>query len=277
MKKMLLVSIDGLRSDALAVAKTPVLDQLIHKGSSCMKVKTVTPSITLPSHFSIFTSLAPYSHGVLTNNAQPNMSVAAQTLFYHVKNHGGRVSSFFSWDYLRNLAMPGVMDYSFLQRVKTESDLMDLAGVALAHITTKAPDFTFVYFEWPDIIGHRHGWMSFEYLKAVEITDHALGLIVSGIHPLLGIQGLNIVVVSDHGGKEKHHMEAVSEITNVPFIAWGMNIRKNFLIKEDMNLLDLAPTLAGIMNIPSHFAWEGRPVVSIFKDSTGQTTLTKVA
>lgn len=275
--KTLLVSIDGLRSDALDKAKTPVLDMLIHNGSSCMSVKTVTPSITLPAHFSIFTSLAPYSHGVLTNNALPNMSVAGQSLFYHVKNHDGKVSSFYSWDHLRNLAMPGVMDYSFFKKVETEKDLIILAAAASAHIITQAPDFTFVYFEWTDIIGHRHGWMSPEYLKAIETTDHALGLIVSGINPLFREKGFNIVVVSDHGGKEKHHIDNTPEITNVPFIACGEKIRKNFRIEDDMRLLDLAPTIAGIMDIPFHFAWQGKKISSIFMDSIGQPALTRVA
>ncbi|MCF6245917.1 MAG: alkaline phosphatase family protein [Desulfobacula sp.] len=178
MNNTLLVIIDGLRSDALEKAHTPTLDYLMNIGSYSYHVNTVKPTMTLPSHFSVFTSLEPYSHGVLTNNALPNMAVAAQSLFYHVKNQSGTVAAFYSWEHLRNLAMPGTMDYSFFRRINSEKDLIILANNALFHIVNENPSFSFLYFEWTDIIGHEYGWMSSEYLKALEITDYALGIIV---------------------------------------------------------------------------------------------------
>lgn len=277
MNRTLLVIIDGLRSDALEKAYTPTLDYLINNGSYSYNVKTVKPSITLPSHFSIFTSLEPYSHGVLTNNSLPSMSVAAQSLFYHVKSQSGTVSAFYSWEHLRNLAMPGTMDYSFFQRINHEKDLVILASSALFHIINQKPNFCFLYFEWTDIIGHKYGWMSSEYLKALESTDHALGVIVDSRRWLLEQEGFNIVVSSDHGGKEKHHIEDSPEVNAVPFIACGGNIRKNFKIEEDINLLDLAPTIAMLLNISPHFAWQGKEISQIIKKTSHQRLLSRVA
>jgi len=277
MNRTLLVIIDGLRSDALEKAHTPTLDYLIKNGSYSNNVKTVKPSITLPAHFSIFTSLNPYSHGVLTNNSLPSMSVAAQSLFYHVKSQFGTVSAFYSWEHLRNLAIPGTMDYSFFQRISHEKDLIMLADTALTHIINDKPNFCFLYFEWTDIIGHKYGWMSAEYLKALEITDHALSIIVDNKHQLLEQEGFNIVVSSDHGGKEKHHIEDTPEVTTVPFIACGSGVKKNFKIEQDINLLDLAPTIARLLSISPHFAWEGKEIPGVIKTNSHQQLLARVA
>ncbi len=262
MNKTLLVIIDGLTSAAIEKAYTPTLDYLIQNGSFTPGVKTVTPSITLPSHFSIFTSLAPYSHGVVTNTSLPTTAATAQSLFGHVKSHGGTVSSFYSWEHLRNLALPGTMDHSFFLRQNRKQDLIELAGIAACHVLHQTPDFCFVYFEWTDIIGHRFGWMSPEYLEALKMVDRALGLIVDGI---VREKGYHLIVSSDHGGKEKNHMDDSPEITQVPLIAFGPEIRENFKIEGDVSLLDIAPTIASLLNIPSHFAWEGKELSQIME------------
>lgn len=262
MNKTLLVIIDGLTSAAIEKAPTPTLDYLIQNGSFTPGVRTVSPSITLPSHFSIFTSLEPYSHGVLTNTSLPTMSAAGQSLFGHVKSHGGTVSSFYSWDHLRNLALPGTMDHSFFLRQRQKQDLIELAGIAACHILHEKPDFCFVYFEWTDIIGHRFGWMSRQYLEALKMVDRALGMIVEGI---VREQGYHLMVSSDHGGKEKNHMADCPEITQVPLIAFGPDIRDNFQIEAEVTLLDIAPTIAQVLNIPPHFAWEGNVLSQIME------------
>jgi len=263
--KTIVVSIDGLRSDALEKAHIPVLNSLIENGSSCMSVKTISPSITLPCHFSIFTSLAPYSHGVLTNTATPNTSASGQSLFYHIKNLGGTVSSFYSWEHLRNLWLPGITEYSLCQRINRDKDLFALAKAASTHITTQKPDFCFIYLEWVDIVGHASGWMSNEYLTALETTDEAVGMIVDRISSVSAAQAYHLVILSDHGGNKKHHIEDIPEIAYVPFIAWGKKIRKGFKIDDHMNLLNIAPTVAAILNIPPHFGWEGKEISGIFR------------
>jgi len=112
----------------------------------------------------------------------------------------------------------------------------------------------FVYFEWTDIIGNRFGWMSPEYLEALKIVDRALGLIVDGI---VREEDYHLVVFSDHGGKEKNHMDDFPEITQVPLIAFGPDIRVNFQIKAEVSLLDIAPTIAQVLNIPPPFCLGG--------------------
>jgi len=266
--KTILVVIDGLRSDAVEKASTPALDFLISTGASCMTGRTIEPPLTLPAHFSIFASLPPHAHGVLTNTGLPDMSAADKSLFAQVKHHSGSSCAFFSWDHLRNLSLPGNIDFTCSYTLYDVQDLMNLAKKASHHIVTQKPDFTFVYLEWADIMGHLHNWMSDKYLGAVEACDKALGLIVDAVHRE-NRQGMqNFVVMSDHGGNGQHHRSDHPDIMTIPFIAWGKNIRQNHSIKQKISVMDAAPTIAKLLDIPAHQAWEGSPINEIFHSET---------
>ena len=110
--KTILVIIDGCRSDGLELAKTPNIDHMIKNGAHTLNAQTVTPSITLPAHFSIFTSLPPIAHNVLTNTGSPNPSSTARSIIDVAKDFGKKTTAFYSWEYFRNLSVPGSLDYS---------------------------------------------------------------------------------------------------------------------------------------------------------------------
>jgi predicted AlkP superfamily pyrophosphatase or phosphodiesterase len=266
MNKTVLILIDGLRADAIAQAATPGLDDLMETGMVCLSVQTVEPSLTLPAHFSIFTSLPPYSHGVVTNTAAPDMSAAAQSLFAHIKTLGGTTAAFYSWDHLRNLSFPGQVDYTLIQRIQSSKDQELLATAAARHLIISRPDFTFLYLEWADVMGHAHGWMSDAYLSAVTRCDQTIQKVVEAVHTLSrkGI-GVHIVVASDHGGREKHHLSNHADTLTVPFIAHGDRIRPGGYLEGPMSVLDIAPTISRIMDIGSHPGWQGTVLKDIFR------------
>src|SRR5258705_3078485 len=66
--KVLQILLDGCRPDALQQAKTPNLDRLWQSGSYTWTARTVMPSVTLPSHNSMFRSVPPSKHGVGADN-----------------------------------------------------------------------------------------------------------------------------------------------------------------------------------------------------------------
>ncbi|WP_027877858.1 alkaline phosphatase family protein [Meiothermus cerbereus] len=70
MARLLYITIDGLRPDALEAAHLPTLLTLMQEGASTLCARSVFPSITLPCHMSIFHSLPPERHNVLTQNLQ---------------------------------------------------------------------------------------------------------------------------------------------------------------------------------------------------------------
>jgi len=66
--KLLLISIDGLRADALDRGLTPNLQRLIDGGVRARWMTPSYPSLTFPNHYTIVTGLRPDHHGIVNNS-----------------------------------------------------------------------------------------------------------------------------------------------------------------------------------------------------------------
>src|ERR1700761_3906039 len=64
---LILVSIDGFRSDYLTHGKTPVLQALADQGVQA-PMHPSFPSETFPNHYTLVTGLRPDDHGIVDNN-----------------------------------------------------------------------------------------------------------------------------------------------------------------------------------------------------------------
>ena len=73
----MLIIVDGCRPDALQRGATPNIDALAAAGAASMSAETVMPSLTLPAHYSLFTSQKPIGHNVLTNTGRHMSRVRA--------------------------------------------------------------------------------------------------------------------------------------------------------------------------------------------------------
>ncbi len=67
MKKVVIVSIDGMRPDGFLECGSPFIREIMKKATYSLNGRTVFPSVTLPCHMSIFHSVPPERHGVTTN------------------------------------------------------------------------------------------------------------------------------------------------------------------------------------------------------------------
>lgn len=70
-QKVILISIDGLRADAVTQCGHPFVAELMEKHPYSLQVQTVMPSVTLPCHMSMFHSVPPERHGITTNIFTP--------------------------------------------------------------------------------------------------------------------------------------------------------------------------------------------------------------
>src|SRR5690606_40627490 len=71
---VVLIVFDGCRPDGLAQARTPHADSLWQRGAYTWRAQSVTPSYTLPTHNTMFRSVAPAKHGVVENTFNPAAS-----------------------------------------------------------------------------------------------------------------------------------------------------------------------------------------------------------
>lgn len=260
MPLVVFILIDGARPDALEVATCPNLIALRVRGAYTLKATSVLPSVTLPCHMSIFHSVPPTRHGVTTNDWQP-MARPLPGLVDQAYAAGRRCAFFHNWEPLRNLNLPGSLAFSYF-RDNVYTDLNAdhvIAAEAIRYITTDHPDFAFVYFGTVDTMGHRHGWMSAEYLAQLARVDQALGTLLAALPA-----DSTILLQSDHGGHERTHGTDLPEDMAIPWLVAGPGIRQDYQIKTAVSLLDTAPTLARLLQINSHPEWEGRCIEEIF-------------
>jgi phosphonoacetate hydrolase len=68
---VLILSIDGLRPDAIALAPMPNLLAILQNSAYTLSAQTVYPSVTLVAHASMLSGLCPSKHGVDWNDYLP--------------------------------------------------------------------------------------------------------------------------------------------------------------------------------------------------------------
>jgi len=263
MPLVLFTLLDGVRPDALEATNCPNLVALRARSAFTLKATAVLPSITLPCHMSIFHSVPPARHGVTTNDWQP-MARPLPGLVEQAHAAGRRCAFFHNWEPLRNLNAPGSLAFSYFRdNVYSDPDGdRIIAKEAARYITTDQPDFVFVYLGTVDTVGHRHGWMSSEYLAQLERVDGALGTLLAALPA-----DSAILLQSDHGGHERTHGSDSPEDMTIPWLVAGPGIRREYQIKSAVSLLDTAPTLARLIGVNPHREWEGRCIEEIFEEA----------
>ena len=260
----ILVVIDGCRPDGIQQAATPNIDTLIARGAYTFAAQSVVPSSTLPCHTSMFRGVTPERHGITTNTWVPMVRpVPSIVETAHAMNR--KTAFIYNWEQLRDLAAPGSLDFSYFTAncEDPEGDLA-IARVAARHLTAEQPDFCFVYLGVVDIAGHRHGWMSTEYIQQIGIADRAIGILLRQLDAADLLDRYFILVQSDHGGHGKTHGTDLPEDLTIPWIAAGPNIGHPGEISGPVRIFDTAPTLARVLELPLAEDWEGRPISQIF-------------
>src|SRR5262245_9714508 len=111
---VIIVSVDGLRPDAIAKFKAKTMERLMQEGSYSLEASTILPSKTLPSHTSMLTGLEPSEHGVTWNDEEMEIHghVATPTIFAAAKQAGLHTAAFFGKSKFQHLQVPGTLDYS---------------------------------------------------------------------------------------------------------------------------------------------------------------------
>ena len=267
-KTVILVSIDGLRPDAIERFGAATLLRLMREGSYSLKARTIMPSTTLPSHTSMLTGELPDEHGVLWNNVTSARVdvVEFPTVFSVAREHGYQTAAFFSKAKFHALQRPGSLDYSqapggWWGRWSAEKTVADVR----AHLEEQKPNMLFVHLPDPDAAGHSWGWMSPAYGRAVRETDAALARLLESADTAYGAGNYSVIVTADHGGHEYGHGTDDPQDVLIPWIAWGRGVDAG----EDLDkieTIDTAPTVLWLLGVQRPAEWDGKPVLDAFHD-----------
>lgn len=267
---VVLISIDGLRPDAIAQFQADTLMRLMREGSYTLQASTILPSKTLPSHTSMLTGQPPDVHGVKWNNVVSvnKGKLEAPTVFGALRQNGFGTAAFFSKPKFTTLQQPGSLDYSqapggWWGSWAAERTVTD----AVTYLVSDKPNFLFVHFGDTDRAGHDSGWMSPRYGEAVRTVDRAVGRLLGVATETFGKEGFTVIVTADHGGHERDHGSDDPRDVTIPWIAWGEGVAPGMLTRA-VRTTDTAATVLWLFGTNEPEDWQGSPVKEAFRENS---------
>lgn len=256
-RKVILILSDGFRPDALAACGHPFGQRLPELGSYSLETTTVYPSVTLPCHMSLFHSVSPDRHGILTNTYVPQVR-PVNGLCEQLAAAGKTCAFFYNWEELRDLSRPSSLAYSYFAAghiYSYEKTNEMVTQNALDFIGKEKPDFAFIYLGLTDIAGHDFGWMGEEYRKAccqsLEETERLIKRFSDEY---------TIIFTADHGGHGRSHGSLDKEDMLIPLVCIGPGFRPGAVL-EQPDIRDIAPTITQLMGAAAAGEWEGKSLL----------------
>jgi len=241
----------------------PNLLALMKEGTYTLSAKTISPSLTLPAHASIFTSMCPDKHGIDFNEYLPEKGYANGDSIFDLAHEAGlKTVMIIAVEKLRQIIRPESIDV-----FKFTDDSDSIVAKRAAPIIADGFDLMFIHLLSVDILGHKYGWLSDEQLIGVADADEAIGTILAALDGAGLRQGTLIIVTSDHGGLEKvHGGDNPAEMT-VPWILSEPSLNPRALARP-ISVIDTGATAAYALNLPIPSTWDGIPALEAFGETS---------
>ena len=255
MNKVLLILVDGMRPDALEKCGHPFALRAISDGAYFKSAQTVMPSVTLPCHMSLFHSVEPGRHGILTNTYVPQVR-PVKGICEVLRDASKKCAVFYNWEEIKDLSRPDSLAFSSYVSGHIygyEEANRRVSELAKSYIDSDSPDFVFVYLGLTDAQGHAFGWMSEEYMNAVRQSFDCIEKLCSGLP-----DDYLVIVTADHGGHDRTHGSDSPEDMTIPVIALNPSVEPG--TREGGNIIDIAPTVCGVLGAEADTDWEGKPL-----------------
>lgn len=213
--KLLLISIDGLRADALDRGLSPHLSRLAGEGVRARWMNPSYPSLTFPNHYTLVTGLRPDHHGIVHNSMDDDTLGSfmlhdreavgnpawwgGEPIWVGAEKAGLRSAT---WAWPGSEAPIQGLHPSRWQpfdgTVPADARVDTVLGW-LAETGPDAPRLLTLYFDQVDHAGHDHGPQSPQYAQAIAGVDAAIGRLLGGMARQHVLDDTDIIVVSDHG------------------------------------------------------------------------------
>ncbi len=269
---VIVIGVDGLSPDGVIKAETPVLDDMMAKGSWSLHARGVLPTTSGANWASIITGAGPEQHGVTSNDWQvgefnfPTSVTGSGGFFPSIfqvltdQNPELEIGSIYNWDGFGNL-----YDHRFVDYDVHGADEDRTTDLAVDYIKARRPDFLFVHLDHVDHAGHADGHGTPHYYEAVTKADALIGRIRQATVEAGIAEDTVILVTSDHGGVGKGHGgESLAEL-EIPWIVYGEGVKPGVELDLPINTFDTGATVAWLLGADIPYAWLGRPVRPILQ------------
>jgi hypothetical protein len=263
---VVVISLDGLRPDAIDAFALRTLQRLRREGSWTGWATTVVPSHTLPSHTSMLTGVSPAAHGITWNTDETAARglVTVPTVFGLARRDGFGTAAFFSKAKFRHLQVPGTLDYTQAPRGSDMWLATRTVGDVVDYLRHARPQLLFIHLSDTDYAGHGFGWMSAPYRWAARRVDAAVARILRAADDAYGPGRYTVIVTADHGGHGRRHGTDDPRDVLIPWIAWGRGVLPGNELGVPVRTMDTAATVLWLLGSPAPDGWEGVPVTAAF-------------
>jgi predicted AlkP superfamily pyrophosphatase or phosphodiesterase len=261
---VVVISIDGLRPDAIAKFRATTLQRLMSQGSYTLAAKTIMPSRTLPSHTSMLTGEEPEKHGITWNSNETDEHglVTVPTVFAKAHQAGFRTAAFFSKGKFNHLEVPNSLDHAEAPQGDDKWTAERTVANVERYLARAQPNLLFVHIGEPDYAGHRFSWMSPFYANAVRKADRAVARVLAASERAYGAGNFTVIVTADHGGHGWDHGTSDPRDVTIPWIAWGQGVRRGAALGSAVRTMDTAVTALWLLGLDG--LGVGRPVQTAF-------------
>ena len=254
-EKIILILVDGMRPDAMMTCGNAFSEKLLSMSTYCLDARTVSPSVTLPCHVSLFYGVDPQRHGILTNTYTPQVR-PVEGLVERLDKYDKKCAFYYTWEELRDLASPGHLYSSVCLNVyKNKNTDKKITDAAIEYINAEVPDFLFLYLGETDDVGHNCGWMSDEYMSTVNGAMNCVEKVQNSIS-----DEYNIILLADHGCHKRFHGSEDDEDMLIPIVMCGRAFEKGRELPE-ASILDVPVTVAELMDVEAVSQWEGKSLI----------------
>ena len=275
-KRVIMIALDGISVEGYQKANTPNLDALMAEGAFSLTTRVAMPSVTLPNWTSHLTGSGPEQHGVVNNGwkidkfvlpaVETDTDVYYPSVFTILKEEMSEIKTAFYYNWI-NLFYPYNKKYfdevSYLEKDEYIPNYQKAINFIVRN--QDKPTVVFLYSVHTDHAGHRHKWMSPEYIHSIEEADVQIGKFINEMKEKGLYKDTHFMFLSDHGGINNGHGGVTTNEMIVPWGITGPKIKKGFKIEEPNNTVNTASVILRLFKIKQPLSWTGEVPESIFK------------
>ncbi|MFT5102896.1 MAG: hypothetical protein ACI86C_000543 [Candidatus Latescibacterota bacterium] len=232
-KKVLVIGIDGCRSDALVFANTPNIDNLIADGVFSPDALNNDITSSGPGWSANLCGVWSNKHGVTNNSFSGSNYEEYPPFFKRLEDFDPTLNtaSICHWGPINDFIVTDSADFT----LNVPSDAA-VTAEAVNYITLNDADAVFLHFDDVDHAGHSFGYSISvpQYVASIETVDNLIGPILQAVEnrPNYANEDWLIVLTTDHGGIGNGHGGNSLDEEQVFYIASGKNIPTQLIEKE---------------------------------------------
>jgi hypothetical protein len=202
-RKVLIIGMDGVRTDALQQANTPHLDNLIAGGFYTYESWHEGITVSGPSWSTIMTGVEYPKHGVTSNSYSGSQY---NTYPYFPTRAKSCLPNLYAVQIVQWAPMSdNVYNDGWDQKIKVcDGCGANSVSAAQTQLQNANLDILFVYFDECDLTGHSSGFSTSNpaYISAIETVDGHIGNVMAALkaRPNYANEDWVVLLTTDHGG-----------------------------------------------------------------------------